>query len=116
MITTIDRTELEAGINASTLTVVDALPESYYAQQHLPGALNLTAEEVQDRAAELLPDKSAAIVTYCSNSACQNSTQVATKLQQLGYTNVRKYSEGIQDWTEAGLPTQIGAPAVRESA
>jgi len=116
MITTIDRADLEAGIEAGTLTVVDALPESYYAQQHLPQALNLTAEEVQDRAAELLPDKNAAIVTYCSNPACQNSTEVAVKLQQLGYTDVRKYAEGIQDWTEASLATQAGLPSVRESA
>jgi rhodanese-related sulfurtransferase len=48
----------------------------------------------------------AAIVTYCSNSACQNSAQVAAKLEKLGYTNVRKYAEGVQDWAEAGLPTE----------
>ncbi len=25
---------------------------------------------------------------------------------RLGYTNVRKYAEGIQDWAEVGLPTE----------
>ena len=29
---------------------------------------------------------------------------VARTLSRLGYTNVRKYREGIQDWVEAGLP------------
>jgi rhodanese-related sulfurtransferase len=111
MTATITRSEVQAGIDTGSLVLVDALPESYYAQQHLPGALNLVADEVDARAAALLPDKNAAIVTYCSNRACQNSGQVAAKLEKLGYTNVRKYPDGIQDWVEAGLPTQHGLPA-----
>lgn len=111
MTQTISRDELKAGLDACTLTLIDALPESYYAQQHLPGALNLVANDVQDRAAGLLPDKDTAIVTYCSNTACANSGQVATKLEKLGYTNVHKYADGIQDWTDAGLPTESGVAA-----
>jgi len=56
----------------------------------------------------VLPDKGAAIVTYCSNTARPNSGQVAAQLARLGYTNVRKYAEGIQDWVEAGLLTEAG--------
>ncbi|WP_327287558.1 rhodanese-like domain-containing protein [Streptomyces sp. NBC_01198] len=52
------------------------------------------------------PDRDAAIVTYCTNPACPNSGQVADRLTGLGYTNVRKYREGIEDWVEAGLPTE----------
>jgi len=111
MTQTISRDEVKAGLDAGTITLVDALPESYYAQQHLPGALNLVADDVKDRAAGLLPDKDAAIVTYCSNTACANSGHVATKLAKLGYTNVRKYPDGIQDWTDAGLPTENDASA-----
>jgi rhodanese-related sulfurtransferase len=108
MTCTIERTELQAGVRAGTLVLVDALPESYYAQQHLPGALQLVAEEVEDRAPALLPDKDAAVVVYCANAACPNSGQVAARLERLGYTDVRTYREGIQDWVEAGLPTETG--------
>ncbi|MDN5932055.1 MAG: rhodanese-like domain-containing protein [Pseudonocardia sp.] len=111
MTSTISRGELKAGLDAGTVTVVDALPESYYLQQHLPGALNLVVDDVEERAGTLLPDPDAAIVTYCSNPSCQNSSQVAAKLERLGYTNVRKYALGIQDWGEAGLPTRSGIPA-----
>jgi rhodanese-related sulfurtransferase len=45
-------------------------------------------------------------VTYCSNPACPNSQRVADRLAALGYTNVRKYREGIEDWTAANLPTE----------
>ena|SRR5690348_2932886 len=108
----ITRAELLAAIEAGTVTVVDALPSSYYAQQHLPGALNLVEDEVAARAAEVLPDRAAAIVTYCSNTACRNSATVATLLRNAGYTNVRTYREGIQDWVEAGLPVEAGVPAI----
>lgn len=102
----ITRTELKAAIDAGSVTVVDALGGEYYAKQHLPGALALVRDDVDNLAASLLPDLDAAIVTYCSNPACPNSGQVADRLTALGYTNVRKYREGIEDWTDAGLPTE----------
>jgi rhodanese-related sulfurtransferase len=116
MTTLISREELWEAIDAGAVTVVDALPESYYAQQHLPGALNLVEQDVTERAAELLPDRTAAVVTYCSNPACGNSQAVASRLEQLGYRNVRKYREGIQDWVAAELPTESGLPATAEVA
>jgi rhodanese-related sulfurtransferase len=113
MTTLITRAELLDAINRGSVTVVDALPASYYAQAHLPGAVNLEESDVAAHAGELLPDRAALVVTYCSNISCGNSQAVAGKLEQLGYRNVRKYREGIQDWTEAGLPTESGAAAVR---
>lgn len=108
MTTLITRDELRAAIDAGTVTVVDALGGEYWAKQHLPGAVPLAPTEVAERAAALLPDRSAAIVTYCSNVACPNSGQVADQLSRLGYGNVRKYREGIEDWVGAGLPTEVG--------
>ena len=108
MTTLISRDDLRAGIDAGTLTVVDALGGEYYAKQHLPRAVALVEADVAARAAELLPDKAAAIVTYCSNPSCPNSQRVADRLTALGYTNVRKYREGIEDWVSAGLPTESG--------
>ena len=102
----ITRDELRAAIDSGTVTVVDALGGQYYAQQHLRGAVALVEDDVAPRAADLLPDKGAAIVTYCSNPSCPNSQRVADRLTALGYRNVRKYREGIQDWVEAGLPVE----------
>lgn len=105
--TTITREELRASLN--DVIVLDTLGGQYYEAQHLPGAVALTEGEVAERAAALLPDKDAAIVTYCSNPACNNSKAVAGRLTALGYTNVRRYVEGIEDWTEAGLPVESSA-------
>ncbi|RSM75590.1 sulfurtransferase [Amycolatopsis sp. WAC 01375] len=102
----ITRDELKAAIDAKAVTVVDALGGEYYAKQHLPGAIPLVLADVDTRAATVLPDRGAAIVTYCSNPACPNSGQVADRLTALGYTDVRKYREGIEDWADAGLPLE----------
>ncbi|GAA1182864.1 rhodanese-related sulfurtransferase [Kitasatospora gansuensis] len=106
MTTLITRDELAAAIEAGAVTVVDALGGEYYARQHLSGALALVLADVDAQAATVLPDRDAPIVTYCSNPACPNSGQVADRLTAIGYTDVRKYREGIQDWVEAGLPTE----------
>ena len=73
----ITRGELEELLRNRSVTVVDALPASYYERQHLPGAINLEESDVEALAPGLLPDRDAAIVTYCSNRACPNSGQVA---------------------------------------
>jgi len=106
MTTLITRDQLRAEIDAGSVTVVDALGGEYYAKQHLPGAVPLVEADVSDRAAALLPDKAAPIVTYCSNPACPNSGRVADRLTALGYTSVRTYRDGIEDWVGAGLPTE----------
>jgi rhodanese-related sulfurtransferase len=40
---------------------------------------------------------------YCASSTCRNSDIAANQLDALGYTDVRVYVEGKQDWIEAGL-------------
>jgi rhodanese-related sulfurtransferase len=107
----ITREELREAIARKEVVVLDALGGTYYEQRHLPGALPLVESDVVAQAPDLLPDKDAALVTYCSNPSCPNSQAVANRLTALGYRNVRKYREGIQDWVEAGLPTETGASA-----
>jgi rhodanese-related sulfurtransferase len=111
MTTLITRTELEEAISTNSVVLVDALPASYYDQAHLPGAINLVEGDVEALAPKLLPNKDAAIVTYCSNVACNNSQAVANRLEKLGYTNVRKYRGGIQDWDQAGNKVEQTATA-----
>ena len=102
----ITRDQLHSEIAAGAVTVVETLGPAYYEDAHLPGAINIPHTEVGRLAGELLPDKDAAIVTYCSNTECRNSEIAAAQLRSLGYTNVRKYAEGKQDWLAAGLPVE----------
>jgi rhodanese-related sulfurtransferase len=108
---TITRTELQAAIESGDVVVVETLGPQYYEDGHLPGAINIPHTEVAELAPQLLPDRDAAIVTYCSNTACRNSEIARAQLTAMGYANVRKYAEGKDDWREAGLPLQAGVTA-----
>lgn len=107
---TISREELKGKLDRGEgMVVVETLGSAYYEDAHLPGAINIPHTEVDELAPGLLPDKTAQIVVYCSNKACQNSPQAARRLDSLGYGNIYDYEEGKQDWIEAGLPTESGA-------
>jgi rhodanese-related sulfurtransferase len=104
MTNTIRRDDVKAALDRhEPVTLVEALPEKYYRDGHLPGAINIPHDQVDALAPRLLPDKVRRIVTYCANAPCQNSRVAAERLIALGYTNVFEYVEGKQDWTEAGL-------------
>lgn len=111
MSTTMSRDEVAARIDRGGVTVIEALPASHYEEAHLPGAINLPHDQVDELAPGLLPDRQAEIVVYCSNHACQNSTIAAKRLTELGYVSVFDYEAGKQDWIDAGLPTESGQPA-----
>lgn len=101
----IHRDDIHAHLQAGTpIHLVEALPEKYYREGHLPGAIHLPHDEIRERAGRLLPSKDDFIVVYCANTPCQNSRIAAQTLAAIGYTNVAEYEEGKQDWTEAGLP------------
>ena len=107
------REELRAKLDrGGEVVLVETLGPRYYEDAHLPGAINIPHTEVERLAPEMLPDKSVAVVVYCSSMACQNSPQAARKLVALGYENVYDYAEGKQDWIGAGLPTESGAARV----
>ena len=109
MLKQIDREELHRKLAGTTKPVlVEALPEKYWRDWHLPGARHLPHDEVDRLAAAVLPDKTAEIVVYCASRSCQNSHVAAAKLAQMGYGNVAVYAGGKQDWMEAGLPVERG--------
>lgn len=110
MVAKITREELQAKLgNGSNVTIVEALPAKYYLDKHLPGAFNLPHDEVDALAPGLLPDKTSEIVVYCASGPCKNSGIAASRLAELGYSNVKDYHEGKEDWIAAGLPTESGA-------
>jgi rhodanese-related sulfurtransferase len=117
MVSTITRDELKARLDRKKkLVLVEALPERYYLDKHLPGAINIPHDQVDALAPALLPDKSAQIVVYCANGPCRNSGLAAQRLVELGYTDVCDYHEGKQDWIEAGLPVESGRDAGAQAA
>jgi len=68
MVATISRDELKIKIDRQdNFLLVETLPRTTYQHAHLPGAINLPPDQVQQLASTLLPDKAADIVVYCAN-------------------------------------------------
>jgi rhodanese-related sulfurtransferase len=109
MLKQIDREELRRKLAGTDRPVlVEALPEKYWRDWHLPCARHLPHDEVDRLAPKVLPDKTAEIVVYCASRSCRNSHVAAHRLAQLGYEDVAVYSGGKQDWMEAGFPVDRG--------
>ena len=106
MTTTISRQELQAKLASSEPPVlVEALGSAYFADAHLPGAINIPPDQVDRLAPRLLPDLDAEIVVYCSGM-CRNSEAAARRLEELGYQRVLLYPDGKEDWIEHALPVE----------
>jgi rhodanese-related sulfurtransferase len=101
--------KIEAG---DELVLIDALAPMSYAHSHLPGAINLPPDWVDERGPRRIPDLDAEIVVYCASSTCDSSAEVGNRLVELGYRNVQHFVGGKKDWVEAGLPLESGGRGV----
>ena len=54
-------------------------------------------------------DHDATMVFFCKR-ACWMSWNAAKRAQAMGYRKVYLYSDGIEGWQEAGLPTETNVP------
>lgn len=105
----ISRDELREKIESSAdFVLIDALGPMSYAMSHLPGAINITPDWVDDRARRRVRDADTEVVVYCADISCNSSVDVANRLLELGYRNVRHYAAGKRDWVDAGLPLEGG--------
>jgi rhodanese-related sulfurtransferase len=103
----IDRETLNERLQSGRVPLlVEALPQKYYRDGHLPGARHLPHDAVASLATSVLPDKTAPVVVYCASHTCRNSHIAAAQLERLGYVDVSVYPGGKQDWSEAGLPLE----------
>jgi Rhodanese-related sulfurtransferase len=87
----------------SAITILDARKK--LSGGILPGAKNLPYDANEKDMAKTLGSlqKNATIIVYCANINCPVSKYLAERLVTMGYTNVYKYPEGIQDWIDKGL-------------
>ena len=90
------------------VVVVDGRSAEAYAQEHIPGALNLPHREISAQSTASL-DRSKLYVCYCDGIGCNASTKTALKLLMLGF-QVRELMGGLDWWKRDGYATE-GADA-----
>jgi phage shock protein E len=61
--------EIANRLSDASLTLLNVLPKSAFAEAHIPGSLNLPVSEIVNRAREILPDTSREIAVYCGSAS-----------------------------------------------
>jgi membrane protein DedA with SNARE-associated domain/rhodanese-related sulfurtransferase len=84
--------------------IVDVRTTRRYAAQHIPGALRMTLEEVDQRLASLPRHREIVLYCTCPNEA--SAARVARLLMDRGFTRVRPLEGGLDSWIAAGLPVE----------
>ena len=92
----------------SNTVVLNVLPPSDFAKLHIAGSENLplglvSADFVQ--AAEKKYGRDKFFITYCAGLICNAGPTAAKALQAKGL-KANDYAGGIQEWSEAGFPTE----------
>ena len=75
--------------------ILDVRTQEEYDEGHIPGATQISHEEIAEKAEEVLPDKNQMILVYCRSG--RRSKIAAEALVELGYTNIKEFG-GIIDW------------------
>ena len=75
---------------------LDVRTQEEYDDGHIPGAILLQVDDINDKAEDTLPDKNQTIVVYCRSGV--RSERAAKELITLGYSKVFDLG-GINDWT-----------------
>lgn len=88
------------------LALVDVLPVESYAEAHIPGAISLPFPEIRENGRTILRDLNREIVVYCAGSTSILSLQAVGVLKELGYSNVRRFEDGLAGWRENDGPLE----------
>lgn len=99
----IPATELLERLKAGMVTVLDVRPAEEYAAGHLPGALNVPAEELAGRLKKL--SKGREVIAYCRGPYCLLSVDAVALLRAKGF-KARRLIDGFPEWKAAGLPVE----------
>jgi rhodanese-related sulfurtransferase len=81
-------------------TLVDSRPVPRVQEGSIPTAINIPYPAFDKMTDKLPKDKNALLIFYCSGITCSMSPKSAQKAEQLGYTNVKIYHDGMPDWAK----------------
>lgn len=84
--------------------ILDARHPDFYEMGHLPGALSWPLESVEQNTALFQKNfkKDTPIMVYCSGITCPLSHTLANHLKAMGYTDVKVFPGGYEQWIEMG--------------
>lgn len=90
-------------VRQGEVTVVDVRSTEEYRAGHIPGAVSIPLEELEERVSELPPDQN--VVAYCRGPFCALSLEAVDVLRDNGF-EAKRLDQGVPDWKQQGLPVE----------
>lgn len=98
----VSRDDLVKLATDAEVVVVDVRPPEEYAAGHLPGAVSVPLDQLEERLAEL---QGRSVVAYCRGRYCILADRAVEMLQARGIP-ARRTDADVVDWAAAGLPLE----------
>ncbi len=96
--------ELLERLDSGEVVVIDVRPEAEYAAGHLPGAVSVPPDQLQQRLDELPGDRD--VVAYCRGPYCVYADDAIRALRARGRSAAR-LTEGVPEWRRGGGPVEV---------
>lgn len=92
---------------SDSVLFVDARHEFDFKRGHIKNAMNIPVKEFS-RNAQLLSrfPKDKLIITYCDGAECNSSIELALEFHTAGYSNVKIFFGGWQEWDQHNAPIE----------
>lgn len=100
---TVTREELLERMSAGDVVVLDVRPAAEYAAGHLPHAVNVPPDELEERLRGLPAGHQ--VVAYCRGPLCAYADTAVRLLTEQGRPAARLL-DGLPEWAAAGLPVE----------
>lgn len=101
---TISRGEVEKLVEgepqAGTYRLIDVRADSAYFAGHIPGAVSIPWQELNERSDELSSDQATPLIFY-GDGECDHCAKSAEYAESLGYPDVFVFREGLRAWEQA---------------
>jgi rhodanese-related sulfurtransferase/DNA-binding transcriptional ArsR family regulator len=102
----VSREELGKRQREGRVVVIDVRPRQEHRAGHIPGALSIPVDELDEHLAALPRRKQ--VVAYCRGPYCVMAYEAVAKLRASG-RRARRLADGFPEWRAAGLPVEGAA-------
>lgn len=102
----VGRDELVELVGLGTVVLLDVRPADEFAAGHIPGALQVPLDELDEMLGDL--PLHTLIVAYCRGPYCVFAPLAVERLRANGFV-ARRLDGGMPEWRLAGLPVAVGS-------
>lgn len=87
---------------SNSLEVWNVLTDEYFSGEMIPGSRHVALDRIGREIHDSNLSKEWEVIVYCGGPKCPQSVMAAQKLTDFGFTNVRAYEGGLEEWKNAG--------------